>query len=176
MSTVITYMQLKRAHFAIIYNYIGSAAFDGKPKEEKDLILLRLLRLLDFMYHFLSNRHMKPPLFYLFPHENSVIEFTCTKQSSKLQLEGSFHLMMWVKLQLPETEKERGLFCFRNQMGEGIKLQVRQNTIELIVTRSIGSLTGNDDDSITQESYPAQVLQIGEWNYIVMAYEYRKCS
>lgn len=128
------------------------------------------------MYHYLSNRHMKPPLYYVFPHENSALEFACTKQSSKLQLEGSFHLMMWVKLSKPAIGKERGIFSFKNQLGEGIKLQVRMDTIELIVTRRIGNLTGSKDDSITQESYPAQVVEIDQWHYIVMAYEYRKCS
>lgn len=170
-----TFTDLKKCHFKVLYSYVSSEAFDERENEEKDVLLFRILKILEILYSHLSYKSLKPPLFYLMPHRESHLEFVFTKQSSKIQLDDAFHLMLWVNLAKRSTPEERCIFSVTNQLGEGLKLQVKEGTLEVVVMRRISSLTGNTDQSVTHESYPAQPIEMGELQYILMAYEYRKC-
>jgi hypothetical protein len=175
MSTVLAFVALKRSHFRLIYNYLGSEAFDSKENSEKEQILVVLLRTIKYMYHFLANKNLRPPVYYLLPTKESFFQLICTKASSKLHLEESGHLLVWVNLQSINKSESRTIFSWTNQMGEGLRLQVREDFLEVVFSRRISSLASVEDDSLTQETYPAQRLDLNVWNYIVMAYEYRKC-
>lgn len=175
MSTVLTFMAIKKSHFRIIYNFLGSSTFDSKEKEDKEHILFVLLRTLKYMYRFLANKSMRPPVYYLLPLPDSSFSLTTTKVASRLQLDESGHLLLWVNAQPSTSIDARGVFSWCNQMGEGIRLQIREDMLEVVFTRRISSIAEVDDDSLTQETYPAQKIEFNVWNYVVMAYEYRKC-
>lgn len=175
MSTVLAFIAIKKTHFRIIYNYLGSADFDSKEKSDKEHILFVILRILKYMYHFLANKSMRPPVYYILPLAESAFSLATTKISSKLQLDESGHLLLWFNAQPSASNDARGIFSWCNQMGEGIRLQIREGILEVVFTRRISSIADVDDDSLTQETYPAQKIDFNVWNYVVMAYEYRKC-
>lgn len=169
LSLIFSTWDVKKRHLETIYRYLGSPEFDSLEYTSRTIIFERVGRILKIVYNYLENKSLKPNIYYLFPKSESQMRVTLTRQACKIKPDESFCLSMWVFLHKgPQNSDIRQLVGVVNQDSEGMKLVVKGESLELILTKK-------SDKTLQEETMPLGTLQIGIWNYLSLVYENRSC-